>query len=108
VNVTAAALLAAGFAVGAYLGARLVTSGRMPEEKLRMLFAFFLLYIAGSILFRHQRRVWAVLNTGAMMLAFAAGYLSLRAVGKKWERRFSVSNEYLPRLEMPLAPDYEI
>ena len=108
VNVAAGLTLAAGFAAGAYLGAQLVNSKRVPEEALRVFFAFFLLYLAGNILFRHQHRVWAALNTVTLMAMFAVGYLALRAIGKKWERRFSVKQEYLPRLGVPLAPDYEI
>jgi hypothetical protein len=108
VNLAAAGALAAGFAVGAYFGAKLITTKVVPEETLRMFFAFFLLYIAGNILFRHQHRVWAALNTIVVMATFALSYVALRAVGKRWERKFSVEREYLPRLGVPLAPDYEI
>src|SRR6185369_15626414 len=78
----AATMLAIGFAAGASVGALLVNTKRIHEDTLRVMFAFFLLYIAGSILFRHQRRVWAVLNTVIVMATFAAGYVLLRAVGK--------------------------
>src|SRR3954469_11846471 len=62
VNVRAAALLAGGFAVGGWVGGRLVQSGYVPERALRVLFAFFLLYLAGNLLFRSERRVAAALK----------------------------------------------
>jgi uncharacterized membrane protein YfcA len=108
VSLPAAGVLAIGFALGAYLGARLVTTGAIPQNMLRVLFAFFLLYIAGSILFRHQPRVRAVLYTLILLSAFALVRAFLAALGKRWESRFHLEMIYRKQLEIPLAPDYEI
>ena len=48
VNAWAAVLLALGFAAGAWGGAWLVTSGRVPERVLRVGFAMFIIYVAGN------------------------------------------------------------
>jgi uncharacterized membrane protein YfcA len=106
VNMRAALMLACGFAGGGYLGAKL--AGQMPDKTLRMLFAFFLVYLAGTMLFRAERRVWAVLQTIAISAAFGVTYFVLHALGKRWERPLHLSEEYQRRLDAPLAPDYQI
>ncbi len=112
VNLAASGLLAIGFALGAYIGAVLVTRKIVPPEALRPMFAFFLLYSAGNMLFRSEARVAAVLSTllktAGLMIAFAATFFLLRLIGKRWERTISVREIYRQRLERPLAPDYEI
>src|SRR5215216_6007709 len=47
ISIAAAGFLALGFAIGAYFGAKLVATGMIPQETLRILFAFFLMYVAG-------------------------------------------------------------
>ncbi len=69
---------------------------------------FPFLYVAGMVLFRLERRVWAVLQTVAMIGAFAIAYIALRATGKRLERQLDLSAEYRARLAETLAPDYEI
>jgi len=109
VNVAAAMLLAVGFAGGAWIGALLVNNRLIPSDTLRLLFAFLLLYVAGSIIFAHtEHRVWAVTKTAGLMLAAAVAYLGAKLIGKRLERRFSVAETYLAGLTEPLAPDYEI
>src|SRR5687767_4222831 len=44
VDLRAALLLAAAFAIGAYVGGRIVIAGFVPENVLRLLFVFFMLY----------------------------------------------------------------
>jgi len=108
VNVPAAALLAAGFAIGAYLGARTVVSGVVPEGPLRALFAFFMLYVAGHILFREEPRVRAVTATLAMLgLAFVAR-LGLKRLGRRWEKLPPAAQVYREQMTHPFEPDYEI
>jgi uncharacterized membrane protein YfcA len=112
VDVSASLLLALGFVFGAYLGAVLVTRKIIPDEMLRRVFAFFLLYLAGNMLFRSEGRVaaalFSLLKTGVLMLAFAASFFLFRWLGKRWEKSLSISEIYRERLEGPLPPDYEI
>lgn len=108
VNVPMAACLACGFAVGAYFGGRWVNSGAIPRDMLRLLFAFFLLYLAATIIFQSDARVWAVIKTAAMMLGAAASYVVLRAIGRRMEKRLSPRETFASALRQPLRPDYEI
>jgi uncharacterized membrane protein YfcA len=108
VNVPMAGVLAIGFAVGAYFGGRWVNSGVVPTGALRLLFAFFLLYIAGSIIFQSDARVWAVVKTAGVMLVMGVMFLALRAVGRRMEKRLSPRETFASTLRQPLRPDYEI
>ena len=108
VSLAAAGMLALGFAVGAFFGAKLITTGKIPENGLRTLFAFFLIYVAGSILFRNDARVRAVLYTLIILAAAAIARFPLRLIGKRWEKRFALADVYRIELEAPIAPDYEI
>ena len=107
-NVPMAALLACGFAVGAYLGGRLVNSGAIPRDALRMLFAFFLLYVAGSILTQADKYVWAVIKTGVVLAGSAIAYVTLRLIGKRVARTLTPREVFADALQHPLRPDYEI
>jgi len=108
VHISTAAMLAAGFAVGAYFGGKLVTTGVVPEEKLRIFFGFFLLYVGGSTLFRGDPHVRPVLYTLILLLTAAVANLALRLVGRRWEKQFSIAETYQHELAMTIAPDYEI
>ena len=112
VDITASALLAIGFTAGAYVGAVLVTRKIVPANALRPIFAFFLLYLAGNLLFRREGRVAAALHTllktAGLMLAYAVTFFGLRLLGKRWEKSLSISEIYRRRLDRPLPPDYEI
>jgi hypothetical protein len=107
-NVPMALLLALGFAIGAYFGGRWVNSGVVPVAALRLMFAFFLLYIAGSIIFQSDPRTWAVIKTLGVMSVMVATYLALRAVGRRMEKRLSPREVFASALRQPLRPDYEI
>src|SRR5689334_407622 len=63
VRLGAAMLLAAGFAAGGWLGGQLVSRHVVSDRGLRVMFAFFLLYVAGNMLFRSEARVLAALKT---------------------------------------------
>ena len=107
-NVPMAIWLAIGFAIGAYFGGRWVNSGAIPRDALRLMFAFFLLYVAGNIIFHSEPRVWAVIKTAALMIGAGATYLVLRAIGKRMEKRLSPREAFASALRQPLRPDYEI
>jgi uncharacterized protein len=108
VKLAPALLLAAAFMVGAWLGALLVTSGRVPDKALRIGFALFIIYVAGNMLFRSERRVWAVAQTLMLVAAFALAHLLFRAIGKRWDRELAADDEYRRRVRAAMAPDYEI
>src|SRR3954454_6098013 len=69
-----AAVLAVGFAAGAYVGARLVNSGRINPTALRVLFAVLLLYVAGRVLFRPGGRARSALETSLLVAGFTITY----------------------------------
>jgi hypothetical protein len=108
VNVPMAICLAIGFAAGAYFGGRWVNSGAVPTDMLRLMFAFFLLYVAGNIIFQSDPRVWALVKTAALMAGAGGSYLLLRAIGRRMEKRLSPREEFAAALRQPLRPDYEI
>ena len=104
----AAMTLAVTFAVGALIGAWIVTRGWTSERALRLIFVIFLLYVASNIIFRSERRVWAALSTLLLGGAYAMVYLALRMIGRRWERQLSLPDHYQKRLGAALHPDYEI
>ena len=108
VDPKAAGLLAVSFAAGAWLGGWVANSGRVPEQSLRVMFAVLLLYVAGSMLFRSDARVYAVLRTLVTVGAALAAYGVLRLVGRRWDSRYSVGPVYRSYLRRPPSPDYEI
>jgi uncharacterized membrane protein YfcA len=104
-----AALLAAGFAVGAYAGAKLVNAGWVNPTALRITFALVLLYCAGRILFRPGGRARSALATSLLMAGFALAWLAMRALGRRWEHRLPhVRAVYRRKLREPQGYDYEI
>jgi uncharacterized membrane protein YfcA len=108
VNLPAAGVLALGFAVGALLGAKVVAAGVVPDKALRLMFGLFLVYVAANMILRTERRTWA-LATGMLSVAVAgATFVLLRTMGKRLERRASLRDAFLARVEHPVAPDYEI
>jgi uncharacterized protein len=82
-----AILLAVGFTVGAYIGAKLVTSGRINPALLRLMFAFLLLYVAARILFGPGAVTHAATGTILLMFAFGSAYILARVLGRRWERQ---------------------
>lgn len=107
-DVRAAALCAAGFAVGAYLGSKLVARGVIPEGALRVLFALFMLYVASNILFRGEPRVRAATATVAVLAAALLARLGLKMLGRRWEKAPTAAQVYHERVRHPFEPDYEI
>ena len=108
VNMPMAMLCAAGFAIGAYVGAKLVAHSVVPEGTLRALFAFFMLYVATTILFKEEPRVRAASATIAVMAAFAATRFVMKLLGRRWEKGLPAEQLYRERVRHPFEPDYEI
>jgi uncharacterized protein len=108
VKLLPAVLLAAGFALGAWGGAMLVTGGKVPEKTLRIGFALFIIYVAGNMLFRSERRVWAVLQTFLLTGGMALAFVLFRMIGKRWDREMSMDETYRRRVQSAVPPDYEI
>lgn len=108
VDLRAAAVLAAAFAAGAWGGGWLANSGKVPDQSLRLLFAIFLLYVGGSILFRSDPRASAVLRTLLTVGSGLAAYGMLRLIGRRWDRRYGIGPLYRSYLRRPPSADYEI
>jgi uncharacterized membrane protein YfcA len=108
VNIRAAMLLAAGFAVGGYFGGWFANRHFVSDRFLRVLFAFFMLYVAGNMLFRSEDRVRAGLKTVVIMVGFAIMYLGARMLGRRLETKLNLPEVYRSKLGAPLTPDYEI
>lgn len=108
INIPAALTLAAGFAIGSYIGAELSNSPRLPADLLRQLFAYFLLYLAAVMLFRGDDRVWAVVRTIALLGFYTAARLLFHFIGRRWEKQFAISDLYARRLTQHIEHDYVI
>lgn len=108
VNVKAAMILAAGFAIGGYFGGWFANSAYVQERYLRVLFAFFLLYIAGNMLFKNENRVQAAIKTTVIMVGYGVIYLAARALARRLETKLDLPETYRSKLSAPLPPDYEI
>ena len=103
-----AMLLAAGFAVGAYVGGVLVNSGKVPEVALRVGFAIMLLYVASRMLFRSDGRAMAALKTSALIASFVVTYVIMRLLGRRWKKAPYWPAIYQDRVRLPTQHDYEI
>jgi uncharacterized membrane protein YfcA len=103
-----AAVLATGFALGAYFGANLVNSGRINPTALRILFAILLLYVASRVLFRASGRARAALETTCLMGAFLLTYAVFRLLGRRWSSPRDWSAVYRSKLGEAQEYDYEI
>jgi uncharacterized membrane protein YfcA len=108
VDLAYAAFLAVGFAIGAYIGAMAVNSGRINEVALRILFSIVLLYVAGRMLFRPGGRARAALEITLLIASFLISYVVMRLLGQKLNRVPNWSEEYRKRRHMALDYDYEI
>ena len=104
-----AAVLALGFAVGAYAGAKVVNTGMVNPTALRVLFAVLLLYVAGRMLFPSGGRARAALETSLLIVGFTLTYAAMRLLGRHWSRPTpNWSTVYGQRRKEPLEHDYEI
>jgi uncharacterized membrane protein YfcA len=108
VNWPSAMLLAAGFASGAYIGAVLVNTGKVPDIALRFVFAGLLLYVAGRMLFRTDGRAMAALQTCLLIGGFFGLYTVMRMLGRRWSKMPYWPSVYQERRKLPVVHDYDI
>jgi uncharacterized protein len=108
VDLATAAILAITFAIGAYVGARMVATGKVNDLVLRQVFGFLLLYIAAQFLIKSDSRVRAVFLTAILIVFYGTVYAALRALGRRWERRLDIRATYQNRLARPIVPEYQI
>ena len=98
INWPYAGILAVGFAIGGYVGARIINSGVIPQTALRVGFAIFLIYVAGSLLFRSGGRARAALETTALVGSFLAAWILFRFLGRIFLRNPRWSQAYRDRV----------
>lgn len=105
-----ALVLAVGFAIGAFIGATLVNSGRIHPTLLRVMFAALLLYVAGRILFRTGGQASAALQALLLTVGFTLTWWIMRTLGRRWERRPpDIAAIYRQRRQrVAVEHDYEI
>ena len=108
VDVAYAALMALGFAAGAYFGAKAVNAGWINPDGLRILFSAMLLYVAGRLLFRSGGRAGAAIEIALLIAAFLMSYVLMRLLGRKLKRMLNWPEEYRKRQHLPFDYDYEI
>lgn len=103
-----AIILAVGFAIGGFLGAWLASSGRIPESLMQKLFALFLLYYAGSLLFRSDRPSWAAAKVVGLIGIFSASAVLMRLLGRRWEGVPAPAILYRQQLEEEFPREFDI
>ena len=103
-----AALLAFGFAVGAYVGGAIVNRGWINPTALRVGFALLLVYCAARLLFRRGGQARAALEASLMVGAFAGLYIIMRLLGRRWRRVPNPRAIYRAKLDDSVGFDYEI
>ncbi|HLL90414.1 MAG TPA: sulfite exporter TauE/SafE family protein [Tepidisphaeraceae bacterium] len=90
IDVPAAVTLALAFTVGAWGGAKFVLASADASRWMRPLFGVFMLYVAGTMLFRGDRVVAAAGRTTLYAIgtaaAGAAAYLGLRLFARRLSR----------------------
>src|SRR4051812_42783573 len=104
-----AGLLAAGFSIGALVGAWVVNAGFINPTVLRFCFALLLMYSAGRILFRPGGRARSASEALLLAIGFGIAYLVMRLLGRHW--KYSPSRwgmVYRQRQREPFEYDYEI
>jgi uncharacterized membrane protein YfcA len=107
IDLRAAALLAVSFAAGAWLGSIGVNKGWVSDAALRRLFAFFLLYVAGRILFQEPKARAAAATVG-LMLGYAGTYAAAGLLARRWEHAPAAHTIYQQKVQRPAAHDFEI
>jgi uncharacterized membrane protein YfcA len=103
-----AGLLALGFVIGGYIGAWLVTHNYIHPTVLRVGLALFMIYVAGTMLFRSGGRERTAMEALILVTGMAVVYVVLRLLGHKWARKPSLSQTYRRRLRHASIVDYEI
>jgi uncharacterized protein len=97
-----AALLAGGFAVGGWIGARLVASGRINQNALRIGFAVFLIYVACLMFMRAMPTFRAAMAVALTLSGIAIGYVALSLFRRRIRDESRIGrlyHQYLARVE---------
>jgi uncharacterized membrane protein YfcA len=106
VNLQAAAVIAATFIVGAWLGGKLAE--HIHIEVLRLLFGLILIYVAVRFLLASDRDVAsAFLGVIAVALAWLA-YIGLRALGRRHLPRPSLGDQIRAMEQVDRTGEYHI
>ncbi len=110
VDLRAAFTMAFFFAIGAFLGSKAITTGKVPEHTLRTIFAVFMIYIGVSLLFKSDRLVWSVLTAVVVAFAGLVSFGILRLIGRKWEHRDwpTIRETFAKHAQTQRLHDYEI
>jgi uncharacterized membrane protein YfcA len=108
VNWTYAAILAAGFTIGGYIGARIMNAEIIPPTVLRVGFALFLVFVAANLLFRSGGRARAALETTALVGSFLAAWLVFRFLGRIFLRHPRWNQAYRDRLKRGVPREFDI
>ncbi|MCE9589478.1 MAG: sulfite exporter TauE/SafE family protein [Planctomycetes bacterium] len=108
VNIWAAVILALTFALGAWLGAALVSNDFISESVLRRVFAFFAFYAAGNMLFHSDSLTWATLKTIPIMAVAGLTYFLLRIIGRRWKKEFNLGEVFRRQAVRPIVMEFEI
>ena len=102
-----AALMAIGFALGAWVGTLVVNRGYVNPTALRILFAILLVYCAARILFRPGGRAATAIQTSIVAgttIAYAAALL----VAAHLQRTHPLGHLLHARQREPFENDYDI
>ena len=97
-----------GFLAGAPLGAKLVTANWISERTLRLIFGYFLLYVACRQLFQRGTVARAGLYTFLVMAGFYVAWMATRLFGRKLQKEPYWPKVYREQLARPPEHDYEI
>ncbi len=94
------AILAVGYAIGTSLGALLATRPWMQVVTLRTMYAVLLLYVAGLMLFRQERTIWAMVCAGSLVAGVLLLRMFMQLLGRKLDAKVNFVEEYAKRRGM--------
>ncbi|HQY89158.1 MAG TPA: sulfite exporter TauE/SafE family protein, partial [Tepidisphaeraceae bacterium] len=85
INWPVAITLACGVVFGALIGAKLVSSEKIPENTLRILFAILLIYGACSTLWKALPEIRAAIIVSVILITLPALIVFFKLIGKRYE-----------------------
>jgi uncharacterized membrane protein YfcA len=106
VDLEAAVMIAVAFAIGAYGGAAAVTY--IPQQALRTVFGFLMLYIAVRFIIGSDREAVNAAYGLIMMAVTWAGFLGLRILGRRHLQRPNLGHHIRGMSERRDETDYHI
>jgi uncharacterized membrane protein YfcA len=108
-NLTVAVWVAAGFALGGYVGAFLAVNGYLPVTALRLSFGLLMIYVAVRVIVGSDSEA-ANAMAGLVAVGFAwLAFLALRAVGRRHLSRPSLLEKIREAEQQERGgPDYYI